>query len=155
MKCRHCASELHDQFIDLGFAPPSNAYLKQTDLSRPEIFLPLRVMVCDQCWLVQTEDYTHHDTLFDAEYAYFSSTSTTWLTHAEQYVAKMVADLGLNEKSLVVELAANDGYLLQYVQARKIPCLGIEPTRSTADAARAKGIDVVEEFFGTVLGDSL
>lgn len=155
MKCRHCQSELHDTFIDLGFSPPSNAYLKTEDLRRPETCYPLKVMVCRQCWLVQTEDYTHYDQLFDTEYAYFSSTSTTWLQHASRYVDMIAARLKLGEKSLVVELAANDGYLLQYVKQKGIPCLGIEPTKSTADAARAKGIPVVEEFFGVALGQRL
>ncbi|MCA1326245.1 class I SAM-dependent methyltransferase [Herbaspirillum sp. alder98] len=155
MKCRHCQTELLDTFIDLGFSPPSNAYLKAEDLRRPETHYPLKVVVCHQCWLVQTEDYTHYDQLFDTEYAYFSSTSTTWLEHASRYVDMIVARLGLGEKSLVVELAANDGYLLQYVQQKGIACLGVEPTRSTADAARAKGIAIVEEFFGVALGRRL
>jgi SAM-dependent methyltransferase len=155
MKCRHCQTELQDTFIDLGFSPPSNAYLKAEDLRRPETYYPLKVMVCRQCWLVQTEDYTHYDQLFDTEYAYFSSTSTTWLEHAARYVDMIAARLALGAKSLVVELAANDGYLLQYVQQKGIPCLGVEPTKSTADAARAKGIPIVEEFFGVALGKRL
>ncbi|KAF1043696.1 MAG: hypothetical protein GAK35_02073 [Herbaspirillum frisingense] len=155
MKCRHCQTELHDTFIDLGFSPPSNAYLKAEDLRRPETYYPLKVMVCRQCWLVQTEDYTHYDQLFDTDYAYFSSTSTTWLEHASRYVDMIAGRLGLGARSLVVELAANDGYLLQYVQRKGIPCLGVEPTRSTADAARAKGIPIVEEFFGVALGRRL
>ncbi|WP_432240067.1 methyltransferase domain-containing protein [Herbaspirillum robiniae] len=155
MKCRHCQTELQDTFIDLGFSPPSNAYLKAEDLRRPETYYPLKVMVCRQCWLVQTEDYTHYDQLFDTEYAYFSSTSTTWLEHASRYVDMVAARLQLGEQSLVVELAANDGYLLQYVKQKNIPCLGVEPTRSTADAARAKGIPIVEEFFGVALGKRL
>ncbi|MBB5390101.1 MULTISPECIES: class I SAM-dependent methyltransferase [unclassified Herbaspirillum] len=155
MKCRHCQTELHDTFIDLGFSPPSNAYLKAEDLQRPETHYPLKVMVCRQCWLVQTEDYTHYDQLFATDYAYFSSTSSTWLKHASDYVDMIAARLNLGAKSLVVELAANDGYLLQYVQQKGIPCLGVEPTRSTADAAREKGIPIVEEFFGVALGQRL
>lgn len=155
MKCRHCATELHDTFIDLGFSPPSNAYLKTAQLSAPELHYPLKVVVCRHCWLVQTEDYTHYDQLFDTDYAYFSSTSSTWLRHASDYVDMISTRLGLGADSLVVELAANDGYLLQYVQQKGIPCLGVEPTRSTADAARAKGIDIVEEFFGVALGQRL
>ncbi|MDB5989683.1 MAG: SAM-dependent methyltransferase [Herbaspirillum sp.] len=151
MKCRHCSTELIDTFVDLGFSPPSNAYLRREDLIRPETYYPLRVMVCRSCWLVQTEDYAHHEQLFDTEYAYFSSTSSTWLAHAASYVDMIVKRLGLDGNSKVVELAANDGYLLQYMQQRGIPNLGIEPTRSTADAARAKGISVVEEFFGVRL----
>ena len=155
MKCRHCQTELHDTFIDLGFSPPSNAYLRAEDLRRPETTYPLKVMVCRQCWLVQTEDYTHYDQLFATDYAYFSSTSSTWLAHAARYVDMIAARLKLNAQSLVVELAANDGYLLQYVQQKGIPCLGVEPTTSTADAARARGIAIVEEFFGVALGQRL
>jgi SAM-dependent methyltransferase len=155
MKCRHCQTELHDTFIDLGFSPPSNAYLRAEDLRRPETTYPLKVMVCRQCWLVQTEDYTHYDQLFATDYAYFSSTSSTWLAHAARYVDMIAARLQLNAQSLVVELAANDGYLLQYVQQKGIPCLGVEPTTSTADAARARGIAIVEEFFGVALGQRL
>ncbi|RXZ30978.1 class I SAM-dependent methyltransferase [Oxalobacteraceae bacterium CAVE-383] len=155
MKCRHCSTELTDTFVDLGFSPPSNAYLRREDLVRPETYYPLRVMVCRSCWLVQTEDYAHHEQLFATDYAYFSSTSTTWLAHAAGYVEMIVGRLGLDGGSKVVELAANDGYLLQYMQQRGIPNLGVEPTRSTADAARAKGIRVVEEFFGVGLARKL
>jgi SAM-dependent methyltransferase len=155
MKCRHCSTELIDTFVDLGFSPPSNAYLRREDLIRPETYYPLRVMVCRSCWLVQTEDYAHHEQLFDTEYAYFSSTSSTWLAHASSYVEMIVKRLALDGNSKVVELAANDGYLLQYMQQRGIPNLGVEPTRSTADAARAKGIAVVEEFFGVQLASTL
>jgi hypothetical protein len=155
MKCRHCQTELQDTFVDLGFAPASNAYLPPEALARPEIAYPLRVLVCRSCWLVQTEDYAHCDALFDADYAYFSSTSKTWLSHAADYVEKTVKRLQLGAQSKVVELASNDGYLLQYVQQRHIPCLGIEPTHGTANAARAKGIRVVEEFFGTALAQTL
>lgn len=155
MKCRHCASELNLSLVDLGSAPPSNAYLTARALHAPERWFPLRVLVCEQCWLVQTEDFAQADELFDADYAYFSGFSTSWLAHSERYVIDMVALLGLNADSHVVEVAANDGYLLQYVLARGIPCTGIEPTASTADAARAKGIPIVEEFFGVRLAQQL
>lgn len=155
MKCRHCQTELHDTFIDLGFSPPSNAYLRQEDLMRPETCFPLRVMVCRSCWLVQTQDYAYYDQLFESDYAYFSSTSTTWLKHAADYVEMITARLKLGHQSKVVELAANDGYLLQYVQQRGIPCLGVEPTTSTADVARAKGIPVIEDFFGVKLATDI
>lgn len=155
MKCRHCQSELTLPLIDLGSAPPSNAYLTSQTLHTPEKYFPLRVLVCTQCWLVQTEDFAQADELFSADYAYFSSFSTTWLKHAEKYVADMVNRFGLDATSHIVEVAANDGYLLQYAKARGIPCLGIEPTTSTADAARAKGIDIVEEFFGIALAQRL
>lgn len=155
MKCRHCQAELTLPLIDLGAAPPSNAYLTNQTLHAPEKYFPLRVLVCTECWLVQTEDYAGADELFSADYAYFSSFSTTWLKHAEQYVADMVQRFALNENSHIVEVAANDGYLLQYAKARSIPCLGVEPTASTANAARAKGIEIVAEFFGVELAQQL
>ncbi|MFI3219151.1 MAG: class I SAM-dependent methyltransferase [Methylococcales bacterium] len=155
MKCRHCHSELNLSFIDLGAAPPSNAYLTLSSLSTSEKHYPLRVLVCGECWLVQTEDYANADELFSADYAYFSSFSSSWLAHAELYVTTMIARFALTANALVIEVAANDGYLLQYVKARGVHCLGIEPTTSTANAARAKGIDIIEDFFGVALAQSL
>jgi SAM-dependent methyltransferase len=155
MKCRHCHSELSLSFIDLGAAPPSNAYLTLSRLATPEKHYPLRVLVCTECWLVQTEDYANADELFAADYAYFSSFSSSWLAHAEHYVDSMINRFALSANSLVIEVAANDGYLLQYVKDRGIHCLGIEPTTSTANAARAKGIDIVEDFFGVALAQTL
>lgn len=148
MRCRHCNSTLSLDFVDLGSAPPSNAYLTVDRLSGPETYLPLRVLVCDQCWLVQTADFASRESLFDEDYAYFSSVSASWVAHAKAYVDAMVERFGLGPQSRVVEIAANDGYLLQHVQARGISCLGVEPTASTAAAARAKGIPIIEEFFG-------
>ncbi|WP_065617415.1 class I SAM-dependent methyltransferase [Pseudomonas moraviensis] len=148
MNCRGCAAPLSLPLIDLGTSPPSNAYVHADRLEKAEQWVPLKVAVCEQCWLVQTEDYTSADSLFDAEYAYFSSFSSTWLNHAERYVAEMSERFGLSADSRVVEVAANDGYLLQYVAARGIPCLGVEPTRSTAQAAREKGLEIRELFFG-------
>lgn len=147
MKCRHCGSQLELPLIDLGSAPPSNAYLTDQTLHAPEKWFPLRVLVCKQCWLAQTEDFTQFQELFDADYAYFSGFSSSWLNHCQKYVTDMVARFGINTNSFVVEIAANDGYLLQYIKARDIPCIGVEPTASTAVAARAKGIPIVEEFF--------
>jgi len=155
MRCRHCDAPLMHTFLDLGFAPPSNAYLTAADLSKPERYYPLRVKVCDQCWLVQTEDYAQVDELFSPEYAYFSSTSSGWLAHAKQYAEKMTAELGLNAQSLVIEVASNDGYLLKNFVAAGIPCLGIEPTDSTAQVAEQLGIPVLREFFGEALGQQL
>lgn len=148
MNCRGCGACLSLPLIDLGTSPPSNAYLREEQLDQAEQWVPLKVQVCQQCWLVQTEDYTRADYLFDADYAYFSSFSSTWLKHAQGYVAQMVERFGLDAQSRVVEIAANDGYLLQYVAARGIPCLGVEPTRSTAQAARDKGLLIRESFFG-------
>lgn len=155
MKCRHCGSPVHLQFLDLGSAPPSNSYLTAEAMRAPEKWYPLKVMVCEACWLVQTEDYAHFSQMFSADYAYFSSFSSSWLKHAEAYVARMAARYGLDSHSNVVEIAANDGYLLQYVQQRGIPCLGVEPTASTAKAAREKGIRIVESFFGVELAEQL
>lgn len=155
MNCRHCQAELQLQLIDLGSAPPSNAYLTRETLHAPEKYFPLRVLVCTECWLAQTEDYAGANELFSADYAYFSSYSTSWLKHAEDYVAKMVQRFDLDCHSQIVEVAANDGYLLQYVKARGIPCLGIEPTTGTAAAARAKGIEILEDFFDAALAGRL
>lgn len=155
MKCRHCGTELRLPLIDLGAAPPSNSYLSPAALSEPEKWYPLRVLVCDQCWLAQTEDYAHHSELFSNDYAYFSSFSTSWLAHARAYVETMAARFNLTAASYVVEVASNDGYLLQYVRERGIPCLGIEPTASTAAAARGRGIEVIERFFGVALAEAL
>lgn len=155
MKCRHCSSELIHTFIDLGFAPPSNAYLTKEDLTKSEKYYPLKVMVCDQCWLVQTEDYAQADELFDSNYSYFSSTSKGWLDHAKKYSEKIIEELGLNKTNLVIEVASNDGYLLKNFVENKIPCLGIEPTASTARAAEELGIPVLQEFFGEQLGERL
>ena len=155
MNCRHCARPLRLPFLDLGSAPPSNAYLDAAALRRPEPWFPLRLLVCESCWLVQTEDHAGRELLFGDDYAYFSSFSASWLAHSEAYVEAMTQRLDLGPHSRVAEVACNDGYLLQYVQRRGIPCYGVEPTRSTAQAARARGIDVVEEFFGVGLARSL
>jgi SAM-dependent methyltransferase len=153
--CRHCHAELSLPFVDLGTSPPSNAYLRREDLAQPERYYPLQVYVCTSCWLVQTQDHAHHAELFSPDYAYFSSYSGSWLKHAERYVVEMASRFSLSAASCVIEVAANDGYLLQYVKARGIPCLGIEPTASTARVARQKGIEVVEEFFGVELATRL
>lgn len=155
MKCRHCGTLLTQPFVDLGASPPSNAYLTAEALNGPEVWYPLRVLVCTSCWLVQTEDHAGREDLFAHDYAYFSSTSTGWLAHAKSYVAAMAARFALTRESMVVEVAANDGYLLQYVKEKNIPCYGVEPTTSTADAARAKGIEIVERFFGVELAREL
>jgi len=155
MNCRHCGLPLEHSFVDLGFAPPSNAYLNAEDLSYPEVHYPLRVKVCHRCWLVQTEDYARAEELFDADYAYFSSTSSTWLDHAARYAHTITERLQLGPESFVIEVASNDGYLLKNFVAAAIPCLGIEPTASTAAAAEALSIPVKREFFGEALGRQL
>jgi hypothetical protein len=144
MNCRHCGSRLEHTFLDLGDAPPSK-----------EQCFPLKIMVCTKCWLVQTEDYAQAKDLFSAEYAYFSSTSSSWLAHARAYAEAMTDRLGLDGNSLVIEVASNDGYLLRNFIENGVPCLGIEPTDSTADAAEALGIPVLREFFGESLGRQL
>ena len=155
MKCRHCGAKLILPLVDLGSAPPSNAYLTDANLHGPEKWFPLRVLVCEQCWLVQTEDFSQADELFDAEYAYFSGFSDSWLQHCERYVVEMLSRFNLTSHSHVVEIAANDGYLLQYVKAHGIPCTGIEPTTSTATAARSKGVTIIEDFFNTSLAKKM
>ena len=153
--CRHCGSLITEEVIDLGHQPPSNAYLTAEQLLGPEITYPLKVFVCTHCWLVQLPAHAAAEELFTADYAYFSSTSSSWCAHAERFVKAATERLQLGPESMVVELASNDGYLLQYVQQRGIPCLGIEPTHATAEAARAKGITTIERFFGVVLAAEL
>lgn len=155
MKCRYCGEELQISLVDLGCSPPSNAYLDSGSLHRPEKWFPLRVLVCENCWLAQTEDFASAEELFNGEYAYFSSFSSSWLNHARYYVDEMVYRFGLGVNSHVIEVAANDGYLLQYVMEHNIPCTGIEPTESTANAAKAKNIDIIEDFFGIELARKL
>lgn len=146
--CRHCQSPLTLDFLDLGHAPPSNAYLSREDLSRPELRFPLRLKACSHCRLVQTEDFAEADALFTEDYAYFSSTSRSWLDHAARYASAITARLDLNGDSHVIEVASNDGYLLRNFVAAGIPCLGVEPTRGTAEAAQTLGIPVLQAFFG-------
>ncbi len=155
MNCRHCAHPLEHVFLDLGFAPPSNAYLSQADLSKSERYYPLKLFVCEHCWLVQTDDYTEADELFSDDYAYFSSVSQSWLAHAAGYTDMITKRLGLNKQSHVIEVAANDGYLLKNFVAAGIPCLGVEPTAGTAAAAEKLGIPILREFFGQTLAQRL
>jgi SAM-dependent methyltransferase len=155
MNCRFCGRPLIHEFIDLGCAPPSNAYLTAADLKRSEVYYPLKLNVCSNCWLVQTEDYAGAEDLFPPDYAYFSSTSSSWLAHARNFSQLITSRLGLNAKSFVIEIACNDGYLLKNFVEAGIPCLGIEPTASTASAARGLGISVLQEFFGQSLGRRL
>ncbi len=155
MTCRHCGTPLKSAFLDLGSAPPSNAYLSEMQLAATEKYYPLRLFVCGNCWLVQSEDYATREDLFTQSYAYFSSFSNSWLAHARRYVSEMISRFGLVADSTVVEIAANDGYLLQYVQQNGIGCYGIEPTQSTAEAARSRGIEILCDFFGSVMGRTL
>jgi hypothetical protein len=155
LKCRHCSSKLEHNFIDLGFAPPSNAYLQNLDLRKPEKYYPLRVKVCHHCWLIQTEDYAEAEEFFSNDYAYFSSTSSSWLVHSKSYAAQMVDQLKLTRTSHVIEIGSNDGYMLRNFVAAGIPCLGIEPTLSTATVALQLGVPVLSEFFCERLAKNL
>lgn len=155
MTCRHCSAPLSRCVIDLGTSPPSNAYLNEDQLQEPERYYPLKVFVCDSCFLVQLQDFTGAEELFKEDYAYFSSVSQSWLDHSSAYVEWTAQRFSLDESSMVVEIAANDGYLLQWVKERGIPCYGVEPTAATAASARQKGLEIIEAFFGEELGARL
>ncbi len=155
MNCRHCRAALTLTFLDLGSMPLVNALLAEEALSVAEVRYPLRVLVCESCWLVQTEDHARPDELFTADYPFFSSASASWLRHSERFVDAAIARFGLTAASRVIEVAANDGALLQYVRARGIPCYGIEPTAATARTARARGLEIVEAFLGPDLARDL
>lgn len=155
MKCRFCNHEVQTEFVDLLNSPPSNSYLTEEQLNEPEIFYPLKVMVCEKCFLVQIDEYRKSSEIFNQDYAYFSSYSTSWLTHCKKYAMQMLDRFPINKDSLVVEIASNDGYLLQYFDEKSIPVLGIEPTANTAQAAINKGIPTRIEFFGESLAKTL
>ncbi|MGE5652207.1 MAG: methyltransferase domain-containing protein, partial [Bacillota bacterium] len=146
--CRACGAPLEHVFADLGLSPVSNAFVKREDAARGEMFYPLRAMVCDRCWLVQLAEVTHAETHFHDDYVYFSSFSSSWLDHARRYVEAMIPRFGLGAASRVIEIASNDGYLLQYFVKAGIPCLGVEPSANTAAAARRIGVASCELFFG-------
>ncbi len=155
MNCRFCSNPLTHEFADLVNSPPSNAYLRAEQLNEPEVFYPLKVFVCEKCFLVQIDEFKKADEIFDKDYAYFSSFSKTWLAHSKKYVEMMCERFGFDENSQVIEIASNDGYLLQYFAEKGVPVLGIEPTLSTAQAAREKGIESWTEFFGVDLARRL
>jgi hypothetical protein len=155
MQCRFCKSEVTDVFIDLGNAPASNSFLTKWELNEPETFYPLKVFTCANCFLVQVDEYKKSDSIFDSRYVYFSSYSTSWLEHAKNYTNKMTKRFGYNADSLVIEIASNDGYLLQYFKEKNIPVLGIEPTANTAEVASSKGIESLVRFFGVELAGEL
>lgn len=155
MQCRFCKTELDNVFIDLENSPASNSFLTAEQLNEPETFYPLKVYTCPQCFLVQVDEYKKSDAIFDSDYVYFSSFSTSWLQHAKAYTDMMAERFGFNERSQVIEIASNDGYLLQYFKEKNIPVLGIEPTANTAAAAKEKGIDSVGDFFSTKLAAAL
>ncbi|MBK5284697.1 MAG: class I SAM-dependent methyltransferase [Bacteroidia bacterium] len=155
MNCRFCYAPLSHVFVDLKEAPPSNSFLLKEDLQKAETWYPLKLFVCDNCFLVQIAEYKKAKEIFNVGYVYFSSYSTTWLAHAKRYTEMMQERFGLNSQSLVIEIASNDGYLLQYFNERNIPVLGIEPTLSTAKVASEKGIETINDFFGTALAERL
>lgn len=155
MKCRFCQTGLEEVFIDLFNSPASNSFLTEEQLNEPEFFYPLKVYACLNCFLVQVDEYKKSDTIFDSSYVYFSSYSRSWLEHASNYVNMMINRFGFNKQSHIVEIASNDGYLLQYFVQKEIPVLGIEPTSNTAEVAKAKGIESVLDFFGVRLAKEL
>jgi hypothetical protein len=155
MQCRFCKSDLTNTFIDLGNSPASNSFLNKEELNEPEIFFPLKVYTCVKCFLVQVDEYKKSDAIFSNDYVYFSSYSTSWLAHAEKYTKMMIARFGFNESSQVIEIASNDGYLLQYFKKAAVPVLGIEPTANTAKVAADKGIESIVDFFGVSLANKL
>ena len=155
MQCRFCKTELTNTFIDLINAPASNSFLTEEQLNEPEVFFPLKVYTCHNCFLVQIDEYKKSNAIFDDAYVYFSSYSTSWLAHAKRYTEKMTERFQLTHDSLVIEIASNDGYLLQYFHEKQIPVLGIEPTANTAEVARKKGIESITRFFGTALATEL
>ena len=155
MNCRHCNSKLKSGLIDLGAQPPSNSFLSKEDLEVKEIYFPLKVFVCHECFLVQTKDFTDRETFFNKDYVYFSSTSASWLKHAQDYVEDVIKKFGFNSSSFVIEVASNDGYLLRNFLENDIPCLGIEPTESTAKKSKELGIETLVEFFSQSLAKEI
>lgn len=145
--CRFCGSPLTHTFVDLGMSPLSNSYLRSEDLGRMEPFYPLHARVCDQCRLVQLEEFESPQAIF-SDYAYFSSCSDSWLAHAKEYADRMISRFGLNQSSQVVEIASNDGYLLRNFREKGIPVLGIEPAANVAKVAEEAGIPTLVKFFG-------
>lgn len=153
MICRFCNLPVTHTLIDLVNSPASNSFLSKDQLNEPEIFYPLKVFVCDRCFLVQLDEYKKSNGIFDNNYAYFSSYSRSWLQHAKRYADMITERFGYNSESLVIEIASNDGYLLQCFKEKNIPVMGIEPTANTAEVAIGKGIKTVIEFFGADLAD--
>lgn len=152
--CRLCGKELNVTFADLGMSPLANSYIKKSGLNKKENFYPLHTYVCGECFLVQLEQFETPENIF-SDYAYFSSYSTSWLKHCEEYVEKMQADYNINKDSIVFEIASNDGYLLQYFKKKNIEVLGIEPAKNVAAAAEEKGIPTETEFWGKETAEKL
>jgi SAM-dependent methyltransferase len=155
MDCRFDGLPLVHEFVDLGFSPPSNSFLTKEQLTQPEVHYPLKLYVSERSFLVQVDEFKRHDEIFSSDYVYFSSYSSTWLKHSKDYVEMMMDRFGFGKDSQVVEIASNDGYLLQYFKERGVPVLGIEPTAGTAQVAASKGIESWVEFFGVALAEKL
>lgn len=155
MNCRFCGNELSHEFIDLLESPLSNSFLTEKQLNQAESYFPLKLFVCDKCFLVQIDEYKSAKEIFNNGYIYFSSYSKSWLEHAKKYTEMMLDRFAYDKNSLVVEIASNDGYLLQYFNNKQIPVLGIEPTLNTAKVASDKGIETITEFFGIELAKNL
>ncbi len=152
--CRSCGTELHQTIVDLGMSPLCESFLSADNLNQMEPFYPLKVYVCDRCWLVQLQEYVSPQNIF-SDYAYFSSYSESWLNHAKKYTDLMTERFALDAKSFVIELASNDGYLLQYFAEKRIPVLGVEPAANVAKIAVGKGVPTLVEFFGVELARKL
>lgn len=155
MKCRFCSKYLSDIFVDLGLSPLSNAYVKEEMAKGKENFYPLKPMICRNCFLVQLPELEKAENIFTSDYAYFSSFSQTWLEHVKRYVNESIKKFGLNNHCLIIEIASNDGYLLQFFKEKNIPVLGIEPALNVAEAAIEKGIPTIVKFFNTSLASEL
>ncbi|MBA4053427.1 MAG: SAM-dependent methyltransferase, partial [Marivirga sp.] len=155
MNCRFCKEPLYNKFVDLVNSPPSNSFLSFDQLNEPETYYPLTIYVCSKCYLVQVDEYKKAEDIFNSEYVYFSSYSKSWVEHARQYVEDMIKRFGFNEKSYVIEIASNDGYLLQHFRDRGVPVLGVEPTKNTANVAILKGIPTITEYFGSAFAKKL
>ena len=153
--CRFCQSSLNHTFVDLGMSPLSNGFLKSEQLNKAEKFYPLHAYVCEKCLLVQLEEFESPDHIFANDYAYFSSYSESWLNHAKRYTELMINRFQFNQSSQVMEIASNDGYLLQFFQAQSIPVLGIEPATNVAQVAIEKGVDTLVKFFGVETAQEL
>lgn len=149
MNCRFCKEPLSNKFVDLINCPPSNSFLSFEQLNEPESYYPLTIYACSKCYLVQVDEYKKAEEIFNSEYVYFSSYSKSWVEHARHYVEDMIERFGFNENSFVIEIASNDGYLLQHFRDRGVPVLGIEPTQNTANVAILKGIPTITEYFGS------
>lgn len=155
MDCRFCSNKLSNIFIDLVNSPPSNSFLSKEQLDEPEAYFPLKIFICEKCFLVQIDEYKKSNEIFSDEYVYFSSYSKSWLEHSKRYCDLMIEKYGVNSSSKVIEIASNDGYMLQYFKEKNIPVLGIEPTEGTAKIAIDKGIETITDFFGEKLAKEL